>query len=332
MFKIRYVAYLGNAMITLLLIFSYTSACYADKGINILGTPKIWDKAPHNAFTSLIRNKNRWWCAFREGSSHTATDGMIRIITSPDGTNWESAALISLKDEDLRDPKITVAPDGRFMLLAFGHQVKNNSHQSFVWFSDDGRNWNGAIPVADPNYWLWRVTWYKNECYGMAYDITSRKDKNVQLYRSKDGRKFDKIVTNLLDSGNPSESSIVFLPDDTAVCLMRRDPGNAFLGTAKPPYTNWTWKDTGTRIGGPQLYILPDGRIIAAVRLSNGRIRTSLCWVNPQTGSITEFLSLPSGGDTSYAGVVWYDGYLWVSYHSTYYGKVSIYLAKVAIP
>ena len=33
-----------------------------------------------------------------------------------------------------------------------------------------------------------------------------------------------------------------------------------------------------------------------------GRARTSLCWIDPDKGTLAEFLALPSGGDTSYAG------------------------------
>ena len=60
--------------------------------------------------------------------------------------------------------------------------------------------------------------------------------------------------------------------------------------------------------------------------------RTSLAWIDPQAGKLTEFLKLPSGGDTSYAGLVFYDGLLWVSYYSSHEDKTSIYLAKVELP
>ena len=40
-------------------------------------------------------------------------------------------------------------------------------------------------------------------------------------------------------------------------------------------------------------------------------------------------LTLPSGGDTSYAGMVWHDGLLWVSYYASHEGKSAIYLARV---
>ncbi|HXJ76561.1 MAG TPA: exo-alpha-sialidase, partial [Candidatus Dormibacteraeota bacterium] len=101
---------------------------------------------------------------------------------------------------------------------------------------------------------------------------------------------------------------------------------------AQPPYTAWQWKDVGMKIGGPHLLQLPDGRLVAGVRLYDGTVRTSLCWVDPVTGKLTEFVKLPSGGDCSYPGLVWHQKLLWVSYYSSHEGKTSIYLAKVRLP
>jgi hypothetical protein len=126
----------------------------------------------------------------------------------------------------------------------------------------------------------------------------------------------------------------VFQPDDTALCLLRRDgDANAIgkLGLARPPYTTWEWKDVGAKIGGPHMIRLPDGRLVAAVRLYDGTVRTSLGWIDATSGKFTEFLKLPSGGDSSYPGLVWHRSRLWVSYYSSHEGKTSIYLAKVRL-
>ena len=85
------------------------------------------------------------------------------------------------------------------------------------------------------------------------------------------------------------------------------------------------------RIGGPHMIRLPDGRFLAAVRLYDSPVRTSLCWLDAEQGTLTEALRLPSGGDTSYAGLVWHDDLLWVSYYASHEGKTSIYLAKVKV-
>src|SRR5262249_43201126 len=96
----------------------------------------------------------------------------------------------------------------------------------------------------------------------------------------------------------------------------------------------WSWRDLGVQIGGPQMIRLPqpDGWLVAGARLYDGSVRTALGWVDPEAGRFREILSLPSGGDTSYAGLVWHDGMLWVSYYSSHEGKTSIYLAKVRLP
>lgn len=300
-------------------------------GQQIVSVQKIWDAAPHNAFTDLIRFRDRWFCVFREGAAHVSPDGALRVITSTDGVEWKSAALIQSEDADLRDAKICQTPDGRLMLSGAGalHDKSQHSHQSMVWFSKDGFDWSEAIKVGDPDFWLWRTTWKGDQAYGIGYSTTA--ERSTRLYRSEDGIDFQTLVPNLHDDGYPNESSIVFT-NDKAFCLLRRDgkPNTGLIGTAVSPYTQWDWQDLGQRIGGPHMIQLPDGRFVAAVRLYDGMVRTSLCWVEPENGKIEEFVKLPSGGDTSYAGMVFHDNLLWVSYYSSHEGKTSIYLAKVS--
>lgn len=303
----------------------------------LVSVKKIWDRAPHNAFTDLIKFKGEWICVFREGQNHVSSDGLLRVLVSrDDGESWDSSAVVIHPGSDLRDAKITITPDNRLMLSGAGalHPPSPYTHQSYVWFSDDGRKWGPAIAVADPNVWLWRTTWHKGGAYGVGYGCG--KDPSGQfarLYSSKDGGKFDTHVETLFKEGYPNEHSLLFLPDDTALCLLRRDGGTKTgqLGFSRPPYTTWTWKDLGTQIGGPHMLRLPDGRIVAAVRLYDKKVRTSLCWLDPQAGKLTEFLPLPSGGDTSYAGLGLQGDQLLVSYYSSHEGKTCIYLAKARV-
>jgi len=305
----------------------------AEESVKLVEVRKIWDQAPHNAFTDLIRFQTRWFCVFREGKGHVSPEGALRVITSNDGEEWESAALITSDTGDLRDAKITVTPDGQLMLCGAEalHDRSKHSHQSLAWFSGDGRTWSDRYEIGDPNFWLWRVTWHKGTAYGIGYGVGTEKG-SLRLYASKDGKHFETLVKPLLEGGYPNETSIVF-DGDTAYCLLRRDatPINGQLGVAEPPYTDWQWKDVGTRIGGPHMLRLPDGRFVAAVRLYDGGVRTSLGWIDPASGKFTETLKLPSGGDTSYPGLVFHDGLLWVSYYASHEGKTSIYLAKVRI-
>lgn len=67
------------------------------------------------------------------------------------------------------------------------------------------------------------------------------------------------------------------------------------------------------------------------MRLHESAARTALCSVDPATGAFHEIPALPSGGDTSYPGLVWKDGLLWVGCCSSHEDKTSVYLAKVRL-
>lgn len=310
------------------------TAAHVSTNAELVEVHKIWDRAPHNAFTDLVRYRDRWYCVFREGQAHVSDDGSLRVIRSTDGTAWDSAALVTDPRGDLRDAKIATTPDGRLMLSGAValRQPAQFKHLSLAWFSEDGTKWGEPVVIGDPNVWLWRTTWHNGTAYSVGYDTIG--EKFVRLYSSHDGRKFETLVPTLFDENSPNETSIVFQPDDTALCLLRRDgnPGTGKLGVSRPPYTQWQWKDVGVKIGGPHMLRLNDGRLVAAVRLYDGAVRTSLAWIDPETGRLTEFLKLPSGGDCSYAGLVWHDDLLWVSYYSSHEGKTAIYLGKVRFP
>ena len=316
-------------------VAAVTAAEPGPKAPELISVRRIWNAGPHNAFTDLVRHGDAWFCVFREGQGHVSPDGAVQVLTSKDGETWTSAARLTSPRGDLRDPKIVRAPGRRLMIVAAialpaGAPAK---HQSLVWFSDDGRKWDSPTDVGDPDVWLWRVAWRDEDmALGIGYDTQA--EKFTRLYRTADGKRFETVLSRLFDQGYPNETGIAYLPDQTAVCLLRRDgtPGSGLVGVARPPYEKWDWKDLGVRIGGPQLLRLPDGRLIGAVRLYDGGARTALVWVDADKGRIAECLKLPSGGDTSYPGMVWHDGQLGVSYYSSHEGQTSIYFARVRIP
>ncbi len=296
----------------------------------------IWDRAPHNAFTDLIRFREQWYCAFREGDSHVSESGNLRVIRSLDGRHWTSAALMCWDGGDVRDAKLSITADGQLMLngaVRLLQPLGENRHQSLTWLSRDGETWSGAYACPSGlGTWRWSATWHQGAGYSFGY---SGKDSRGTLYRTFDGIHWETIAQEVFPEGYANETSIAFAPD-TAYCLLRRDPRDggpetAQLGSAKPPYVNWTWVDLGLRLGGPKMIRLEDGRLLAVVRLHEPA-RTTLCEVQPEPGHVTTLLDLPSGGDTSYAGMVVHQGQLWISYYSSHQEKTQIYLARTDIP
>ncbi|HVW39350.1 MAG TPA: sialidase family protein, partial [Pirellulales bacterium] len=212
----------------------------------LVGVRKIWDQAPHNAFTDLIRFEDRWFCVFREGQTHVSPDGSLRVISSVDGDEWKSAALLTSATADLRDAKINRLPDGRLMLsgAAAWHKPKPATHQTLAWFSDDGQKWSEPIEIGEPDCWLWRTAWHEGQGYGVGYGV-NKANRRVRLYSSDDGRVWDTLVGDLFDRDYPNESALLFNDDGSCLCLLRRDAGSrtAQLGHASPPYAEWHWRD-----------------------------------------------------------------------------------------
>lgn len=359
-FRIRTGEFMSRPVLRLTRVFSaVASVCFLlESGFaadpEIVSVVKIWDKGAHNAFTDLIRWRGRWYCTFREAEAHVGGDGEIRVLESGDGEKWESAALISEKGIDLRDPKLSITPDDRLMIVAggsvYGGTKTLQGRQPRVMFSKDGREWTVPHRVLTEGEWLWRVTWHDGKVYGTSYNALARKSKEAQnaakqsepvsddpadwklkLVVSSDGVSYD-TITHLGVPGHPNETTLGFLPDGEMIALVRREGGNTFgwIGSSKPPYREWKWHETRHRFGGPNFIRLPNGQLWAAGRGYPGGAKTILARMTRD--SYEPALTFPSRGDTSYPGLVWYQGLLWMSYYSSHEGKTSIYLAKVRLP
>jgi len=127
------------------------------------------------------------------------------------------------------------------------------------------------------------------------------------------------------------ETTLRFLNSGEMTALVRREGGNmlGWIGASRPPYKEWKWHETQHRLGGPNFVQLPDGSFWAASRGYPGGAKTVLAKFGRET--YEPVLSLPSGGDCSYPGMVCHNGLLWMSYYSFHEGKTSIYLARIHI-
>lgn len=315
------------------------------EGSQIVSISKIWDQAPHSAMTDLIYFKNRWFCTFRESDKHAfGIHGVIRIISSEDLSSWKSVALFSEQGIDLRDPKFCVASDGRLMLLIGGtiidSQGKYLSCQSRVSFSSDGLAWESFRLILHPHEWLWRVTWHGGNAYGVSYRFSNIKDRTsewlVNLFKSSNGIDYT-FVTHLDIPGYPNETTLRFTNSGEMIALLRRDrafQNHAWIGKSSPPYVEWNWCETGHYFGGPNFLILENGLFLAGGRVialnPYGLFeKTALAEMDLQ--NLKPILILPSGGDTSYPGMVLHNDHLWMSYYSSHDKRTSIYLACIKL-
>jgi len=319
-------------VLRILALLLATEVAAVASGPKIVSVERIWDRGEHNAFTDLIRFRDRWWCTFREAHDHGGSIGQVRVIVSDDGQQWTSAALLARVGIDLRDPKLSVTPAGQLMLImggsAYDEKDAYETRSPQVAFSRDGRQWTQPEKLLAEDHWLWRVTWHKGKGYSVSKLGSGRDPRRIMLYSTPDGTHWDWVTEFRGLPDWPNEATIRFAEDDEMVILLRRNK-TAWIGTSAPPYREWKWTDTGHRIGGPNFIRLPNGSMWATGRRYEQQHTTILARMTRD--SYQPVLTLPSGGDCSYAGMVWHDGLLWISYYSSHEGKTSIYLAKIKL-
>lgn len=329
-------------MLSCLLMFFTCAQAQLPRGVTVT---KIWDKAPYNAFTDLILFKGQFYCSFREGENHVfGADGTVRILRSNNGKQWESVADLAVPGIDLRDPKLSITSDGRLMVIIGGsiyHGKTLKGRKPQVSFSTDGQTFSTPQPVtmdADITSWgswIWRVTWHDGVGYAIDYQIgpeERRGPNKIVLVKTTNGTHFSK-VSELEVDGFPNESTVRFDHDGTMHVMVRRelDDQMGVMATSTSPFTKWTYEKMNYRLGGPNFLFDKDDRIIATTRVYTPEVYTGLLTNNGQGGTFKELLRLPSGGDNSYAGMVFKGKYLWISYYSGHEGKTAIYLAKVPV-
>lgn len=309
---------------------------------------KIWDNGSHCAFTSLIRFKGRYYCSFREGVTHIFdeqgnAEGKIRILVSDDGERWEALPLIGKEGYDLRDPKLSITPDGRLMVIAGGSIYREQrivGRIPQVLFSEDGRTFTAPEAVildaaaSSGTDWLWRVMWDGETGYGVNYAMRPDGGADLYLVSTRDGIHYGHVATLPLD-GFPNETTVRMLPDGRMAMMVRRDKGDTmgYWGVSEPPFTDWKFTKMEFRVGGPDFLVLGDGTIIAGSRsyYIPSACKTAL-YKGTADGRFQEVMLLPSGGDTSYPGLLVDGDTLWVSYYSSHETpNASIYLARIPI-
>ncbi len=317
----------------------------------IYSVEKIWDNAQHSAFTDIIRWNDKFYCSFRTGSGHVpgknGEDGKVQLISSADGKTWNDVVTLAKNEVDLRDPKLSITPDNRLMIVMGGSYydgdtlLKRVPHVSF--HDDNGTSNPAAINVDEsiesPTDWLWRVTWYQGKGFGVVYQPNDKR-WGFHLVSTTNGIDFKLEKTFSLPQ-KPNEASIRFTDQGEAWLVVRNEGQNknGHLGICKNDpdssiddwsFEDWTWKRIKTRLGGPNIIQTPQGYWLLGSRKYSQNARTSLYTLG-RSARYKELIEFPSGGDTSYPGMLIHENELWMSYYSSHEGKSSIYLAQVPL-
>ena len=337
-----------SGLLILGIIALIPSVIFAQKKEETVQIKRIWDHGGHNAFPDITFFKGKLYIVFREADGHIPNkdntgNGKIRILTSVDGEFWESAGLLEMDGLDLRDPKISVSPKKKLMILMGASkydQQELKGISTFVSMSDpNGNKFSTPEPVILPEQiksdfdWLWRVTWYDKIGYGVVYqsNVDGEPGKSkAYLVKTEKGIEYE-LITELNIDGDPNEATIRFLSGAEMMIVIRRNSGDqmGMMGTSKAPYTDWTWEKLDFALGGPNFEVIPINKILIGTRLVDDEGTYSALLLGKKGDPFKGVMRLPSGGDTGYPGFYSIAGYVWLTYYSSHEGKASIYYARI---
>lgn len=305
------------------------------------------DGSTYCAFTSLIKRNNSYYLAFREGATHVADGdyGIIKILKSNDGDNWETIQTLSADIIDLRDPDLSIMPDGRIIVLC-GARIKGEKDyytKTFCSFEDSFEHFEEVKAVKVPETiddeyccWIWRLTWNGNKGYGVAYRTNDDQNYTLSLLTTENGKDYE-LINNIDVSGVPTETRLRFTSDNTMYAMVRRSGSDGrgikgYLGRSKPPYIEWNWKEIGVYLAG-QDFIIDGSQIICATRMSQNIGEYTSVFIGDLNGNFRWNYILPSSGtnsDTAYAGLLDNGEEYWVSYYSMHETeKPSVFIARI---
>lgn len=306
----------------------------------------VWNKAPYSGLTDLIRFRDQWYLAFMEGTEARTNDGVIRILTSADGAQWESTARLEspTPGRSVSNPKLTTTPDGNLMVAAVGivpHPTNDSplpqwggTLQELGWLSADGRRWDAPHRIGPHDWSHGRIAWLGTTAYVYSHGTICGIMHVLQISSRPDGGAFE--VLHEATPGHFPDDAALLLSGNSGYCLASQiGEGNQWdrglLGIAPAPFRDWTWKLISDPISHPNLLRLDDGTLLAAARFHRDKPETAICELDPTTGALLRLATLPANALSGNVGIAWHDGFVWVSYRADDRGKSSIAIAKVRV-
>lgn len=304
------------------------------------------DGSTYCAFTSLIKHDGIYYLAFREAKTHVSVGdyGVIKVLSSVDGDTWKVFQTLSELETDLRDPSLSIMPDGRLLLICGARRLTSSG--KYVTITEYSIMENGLFPnfisVNYPeemkrddytSYWIWRLTWCEGIGYGVCYKYSETDKSELDLMKTTDGINYEYITSFIID-GKLSETKLLFRENGEMMAFVRREPSlRGMMGVSQYPYCNWSWKELGIYLAGHEVFI-DNGKLFCATRtVYNIGGKTAIFW-GGLDGDFCYSYTFPvisyNQYDTGYVGVIDAGASHWISFYSTHETDMpSVYLAKI---
>lgn len=288
--------------------------------VEVTNVRRVFHNGEHNAFTDLIRFKDRYYLTFRscaDGHMVHPTSSIL-VLESSDLKSWRQVFRFSVPLRDTRDPHFLIFKDKLFIYTGTWFSGKTtlprdeydlNKHLGYAVFSNDGRDWSEPTMLEGTfGHYIWRATTFDGKAY-----LCGRRKREFALAPRGEGAEVQSAML-VSDDGlvwkthaifqeqRGDETAFLFDKSGEVLAIGRRGSDKAQLLRAAPPYKSWDRRELDQYVGGPLLAHWGDRLIVGGRRNTADGPRTAMYWLDG--GKLSEFARLPSGGDNSYPGFV----------------------------
>lgn len=298
-------------LIAISLITLSLSVAADDSLAHLVWSKKLSDTPGHHAFTDLTFFKGHYYLCNRVGAGHVSMDGVIQIRRSKDMKHWEDSGVIKTIGDD-RDPHFAVANDRLYVFFGVWdtshgdgtRPVGRHTVRSHMASSEDGKSWSKVQALYEPGWWLWRVHHIDGAFYTVAYTALRPvpEFRESRLLRSPDGVQWD-LVSTITKEHMAGEADF-WKRDEESFSVLSRTGSNqpARLFSSDASFRQWEDVALNTMVHSPALAFWSE-RIFVAGRGKSDNQHVTKLW-ELQGRTLTELVTLPSGGDNAYPGLL----------------------------
>lgn len=270
---------------------------------------EVADSEAHHAFTDLAEWKGAYYLCYRKGRSHNSMDGEIHVLRSEDLKSWDLVKVLRTMGDD-RDPHFAIKDDELYVFFGvwdLRHRegtepVDRGEVRSHFAKTADGKEWSKIQAVYEPGWWLWRVRGLNDRFYTAAYTAVRPKPatRETRLLSSVDGLNWDFVSTVSVEHG--AGEADMWLEEDGSMSILSRTAEDAVLFRGDGDLTMWNETRLQDLVHAP-VVVEWKGRRFTAGRARGEKGSVTKFW-ELFDDRIEERLLLPSGGDTSYCGLL----------------------------
>ena len=166
------------SMLTLCSVLLSTLASAADlPKVEVSNIRRVFDNGEHNAFTDLVRFRDRYYLTFRscpDGHMVHPTASII-ILASDDMKVWHQTHRFRVEKRDTRDPHFLVFKDRLFVYTGTWYSGETtlprdeydlNKHLGYAAWSADGEQWHSPIMLEGTfGHYIWRANTFAGKAY-----------------------------------------------------------------------------------------------------------------------------------------------------------------------